>query len=152
MGTPQIPKNKAMGSRKHNKLESAAVARETDRSPDLCGCFATRTNALCALAGVLDESVKQYPCPGTPQACRTGKEKARNLFRLRAFRLVRLAGIEPTTPWFVAKYSIQLSYSREAHDSTHPWAGSKRRRGVKRPAAPERNATFRPKRPGLSGR
>jgi hypothetical protein len=27
--------------------------------------------------------------------------------------LVRLAGIEPTTPWFVAKYSIQLSYSRE---------------------------------------
>ena len=33
--------------------------------------------------------------------------------------LVRLAGIEPTTPWFVAKYSIQLSYSREAlHYST----------------------------------
>jgi hypothetical protein len=30
------------------------------------------------------------------------------------FYLVRLAGIEPTTPWFVAKYSIQLSYSREA--------------------------------------
>ncbi len=28
--------------------------------------------------------------------------------------LVRLAGIEPTTPWFVAKYSIQLSYSRES--------------------------------------
>ena len=28
--------------------------------------------------------------------------------------MVRLAGIEPTTPWFVAKYSIQLSYSREA--------------------------------------
>ncbi len=28
----------------------------------------------------------------------------------------RLAGIEPTTPWFVAKYSIQLSYSREACD------------------------------------
>ena len=27
--------------------------------------------------------------------------------------LVRLAGIEPTTPWFVAKYSIQLSYSQE---------------------------------------
>ena len=29
-------------------------------------------------------------------------------------KLVRLAGIEPTTPWFVAKYSIQLSYSRAA--------------------------------------
>lgn len=27
-------------------------------------------------------------------------------------RMVRLAGFEPTTPWFVAKYSIQLSYSR----------------------------------------
>jgi hypothetical protein len=26
--------------------------------------------------------------------------------------VVRLAGFEPTTPWFVAKYSIQLSYSR----------------------------------------
>jgi transcription elongation factor GreB len=38
-------------------------------------------------------------------------EKARSLW-LRAFHLVRLAGIEPTTPWFVAKYSIQLSYSR----------------------------------------
>jgi hypothetical protein len=29
--------------------------------------------------------------------------------------LVRLAGFEPTTPWFVAKYSIQLSYSRIIH-------------------------------------
>ncbi len=27
-------------------------------------------------------------------------------------QVVRLAGFEPTTPWFVAKYSIQLSYSR----------------------------------------
>ncbi|CAM2179332.1 conserved hypothetical protein [Paraburkholderia sacchari] len=27
-------------------------------------------------------------------------------------KLARLAGFEPTTPWFVAKYSIQLSYSR----------------------------------------
>jgi transcription elongation factor GreB len=30
--------------------------------------------------------------------------------------VVRLAGIEPTTPWFVAKYSIQLSYSRNIHN------------------------------------
>ena len=29
---------------------------------------------------------------------------------------MRLAGIEPTTPWFVAKYSIQLSYSRNSHN------------------------------------
>ena len=30
--------------------------------------------------------------------------------------MVRLAGIEPTTPWFVAKYSIQQSYSRNSHN------------------------------------
>ncbi len=30
--------------------------------------------------------------------------------------MVRLVGIEPTTPWFVAKYSIQLSYSRNSHN------------------------------------
>ena len=28
--------------------------------------------------------------------------------------LARQAGIEPTTPWFVARYSIQLSYWRTA--------------------------------------
>ena len=33
-------------------------------------------------------------------------------------QLARLAGFEPTTPWFVAKYSIQLSYSRQANDCT----------------------------------
>ncbi|MDB5852793.1 MAG: hypothetical protein JWR22_834, partial [Herminiimonas sp.] len=41
--------------------------------------------------------------------------------------LVRLAGIEPTTPWFVAKYSIQLSYSRVKRNysitSTHFGSG-----------------------------
>ena len=32
---------------------------------------------------------------------------------LHVLILVRPAGIEPATPWFVAKYSIQLSYGRE---------------------------------------
>jgi hypothetical protein len=42
----------------------------------------------------------------------TRNEKALEHFCSRVLGLVRLAGIEPTTPWFVAKYSIQLSYSR----------------------------------------
>ena len=37
--------------------------------------------------------------------------------------LVRLAGIEPTTPWFVAKYSIQLSYSRAERNYSMSAAG-----------------------------
>ena len=42
---------------------------------------------------------------------------AQNFFWAILFEtLVRLAGIEPTTPWFVAKYSIQLSYSRQDID------------------------------------
>ncbi len=32
--------------------------------------------------------------------------------------MARLAGFEPTTPWFVAKYSIQLSYSRTQSGTT----------------------------------
>ena len=49
--------------------------------------------------------------------------------------MVRLAGIEPTTPRFVAKYSIQLSYSREVWNcSTGPLG-----KGPKR--IPQREAT-----------
>ena len=44
------------------------------------------------------------------------KKNARKTNLPGIFKMVRLAGIEPTTPWFVAKYSIQLSYSREALD------------------------------------
>ncbi len=42
----------------------------------------------------------------------TEKETAPEHHCSGAIHMVRLAGIEPTTPWFVAKYSIQLSYSR----------------------------------------
>ncbi|SOZ37367.1 conserved protein of unknown function [Cupriavidus neocaledonicus] len=34
--------------------------------------------------------------------------------------MARLAGFEPTTPWFVAKYSIQLSYSRTREKDYNP--------------------------------
>ena len=47
--------------------------------------------------------------------CTLSRRKPNGLAHKRAnplIYLVRLAGIEPTTPWFVAKYSIQLSYSR----------------------------------------
>ena len=42
-------------------------------------------------------------------------KKGTRFFNLVPHILARLAGIEPTTPWFVAKYSIQLSYSRPMH-------------------------------------
>ena len=42
------------------------------------------------------------------------REKISKLLIYNDNVMVRLAGIEPTTPWFVAKYSIQLSYSRQA--------------------------------------
>lgn len=46
---------------------------------------------------------------GTAPAMQKGLPFLEALF---TYRLARLAGFEPTTPWFVAKYSIQLSYSR----------------------------------------
>ena len=48
----------------------------------------------------------------TELICERGKKKGLRSSDLNPSYLVRLAGIEPTTPWFVAKYSIQLSYSR----------------------------------------
>ena len=37
---------------------------------------------------------------------------AHDLIFICGFEMVRQAGFEPTTPWFVARYSIQLSYWR----------------------------------------
>ena len=61
------------------------------------------------------------------------KEKGPTPSGMDPFNLVRLAGIEPTTPWFVAKYSIQLSYSRkncfsasldsDGHNTYKNWCG-----------------------------
>ena len=46
-----------------------------------------------------------------------GNEKARRKRMVACGGLVRLKGFEPPTFWFVAKHSIQLSYSRIPHKS-----------------------------------
>ena len=61
-------------------------------------------------------------------------EKASELFSSEACRLVRLAGIEPTTPWFVAKYSIQLSYSRQASNYILVFEATKKLAAISDPA------------------
>ncbi len=59
-----------------------------------------------------------------PDSNRRGEIEAGKEQRKRAFpeegpsEVARLAGFEPTTPWFVAKYSIQLSYSRTQSGTT----------------------------------
>ena len=63
------------------------------------------------------DSARTLPWAFPQSENQTTKEKAARPSRPnRLFHLLlmaRLAGFEPTTPWFVAKYSIQLSYRRE---------------------------------------
>ena len=59
-----------------------------------------------ARGGPRNESPK---VPGQKTAARKAGPPSRCF---KSALMVRLAGFEPTTPWFVAKYSIQLSYSR----------------------------------------
>jgi hypothetical protein len=42
----------------------------------------------------------------------SAKKKARDVNRRPFLKLARPEGFEPPTPWFVAKYSIQMSYGR----------------------------------------
>ena len=60
--------------------------------------FASLPFALCLQAGNFGQAIKKACDP-----------KETDLFDIR---VARPAGFEPTTPWFVAKYSIQLSYGR----------------------------------------
>ena len=59
---------------------------------------------LCKPANHASNLTKMKPEPLT--AIRTEQIKCSDV--------ARPAGFEPTTPWFVAKYSIQLSYGRVA--------------------------------------
>ena len=69
--------------------------------------YAEKRSKIPAFHGLPMNALVQDQAPS-----RFRNEKALEHCCSRACRLVRLAGIEPTTPWFVAKYSIQLSYSR----------------------------------------
>src|SRR4051794_29370630 len=51
------------------------------------------------------------PSSRSQRAGTMSQEKGPRTAGLR--KLARPAGFEPTTPWFVARYSIQLSYGRE---------------------------------------
>ena len=80
----------------------------------------SRSTETPATARIAPRRAKSSACPSWSTSRHQyagGNEKKPGKRTFRVFSLllilVRLAGIEPTTPWFVAKYSIQLSYSRK---------------------------------------
>ena len=62
---------------------------------------------------VFEEGLEKRQPNGNQSKVKSQRRKdSEHFYSKSLFHMVRLAGIEPTTPWFVAKYSIQLSYSR----------------------------------------
>jgi two-component sensor histidine kinase len=78
------------------------------------------TPAMARLIEITNLCEAERRRPSLLSIFRPGKDKRAHL-AMDPLYLVRLAGIEPTTPWFVAKYSIQLSYSRERKDYSTPF-------------------------------
>ena len=70
--------------------------------------------------------------------------------------LARPAGIEPATPWFVAKYSIHLSYGRMKRNYSKLAEGGIARYSLTRIPRPSATASEppcrRPARPVVAGR
>ncbi len=105
---------------------SSANGRITDAScvtSDATAAMGRRFHWCLRCDGAsLTDGIFQKPI-GWAVSCRSWREKGRQK-RKRAFpeespfKVARLAGFEPTTPWFVAKYSIQLSYSRTQSGTT----------------------------------
>src|SRR5471030_2608596 len=97
-----------------NNTAAAVLCRSSLRIGEVIG-VSLKDGDLHAIAARVQERPGATPREAAAQR-KTDRKLAFPSCFSRTEILVRLAGIEPTTPWFVAKYSIQLSYSREALD------------------------------------
>jgi hypothetical protein len=68
--------------------------------------------ASSASAAIIDDETMSVGEPAWEGGLDRCAQKQRAFLSEGPSWVARLAGFEPTTPWFVAKYSIQLSYSR----------------------------------------